>query len=438
MIRAGAWALVLGTIVACGPTTRPAVAKPPAAPDFTPVESRVLAALGGADPRIALRVGSGNGGAEREESAFRELLTSTETTHSVGTVLDPFAFTAREAALKKAESELGAWSTRAAKTTYDTPAAEDELLVRFVAEERLRLSREADLPRGASMLVRGLMKTYRVSATKPSPETMDGWLHDRLEKIRASLERPLSSAERQELDDALDPLEHLLAVNPAGKAMAALARLRVDLTSAGPPPVPAADADVRRTLSVFFGERRSTRELREAFVAALESLDPSGDGTTTMAEPTVASMLVTDDDREPSKAFGSTMRGTVPPPERTPASDLLRRLGDGDVAVSRVLVADALVYGIWAVDLATATLPVVGPRMPRPRSRLRPDVEERLTRHVQSEPAAAWGLALVAERFARTPPTTWGDDAQRIAARGNVPWDVALRETRTDGSRPGR
>ncbi len=427
---------------ACGGTTQPKVVDATTvAPDFGPTELRVLRVLGGADPRIALRTHVEGDGSERDEAALQEMIGSEGTTHSVGTVLDPFAFAARERALGRAEGALTEWSQglRSASAppksapTKASPVSELELLRRFVSEERLRLVRESELPRGASALVRGLMKTYAATKAKPSPETMDGWLHDRLERIRASLAKPLSSAERQELDDALDPLEHLLAVNPAGKAMAALARLRVDLTSAGAQSEPAARArDLALTLTVYFGESRTAEQLKSAFEDARRTLPspavPAKGHADASANPLAAVLSNAGAGDEGAKVAGSILRSSEPSPERAPATRLVAALAAMPLAEQRALLHDALVVGAWSIDLANEAKTVSGPRLPRPHTAFAPapETEERLTRHISADPSGALAVALVAERFARAPEASWSSLAARLQSLGDLPWDVAV------------
>lgn len=407
---------------------------------FVADEDRILSLMAAADARIAGR-GISADAAALHHATMGAILAEDPSLAMEGDRPDVFSFDVRARAIDSAAGTLARWKTPPEDVLGTRPGLEMELLGRFIASEKLRLASERDLPRSAGILLGALATTWRTPDLK-DVGTQDDWLSRRFAEVTKSLgPKSLTADERDELDDALDPLEHLLEGLP--KSHAALVELRlavqrVDL--AGKPRDRwdvvsvqlGADTGAKlssETLLAFIGtEAKAIRDEIDKLVGVKLTEDVATHAADLVLAPSPSSGATC---RAPFT--GSKMRALGPPEERAFDCVMRARIVDAHTAdeVLGVLLAmhDAVVAGAWAVVFArggdATTIALATPKLMAP---LAPTSSGKLTRFAATHPVAAISRALSIEWIMRN---GLGEAALRADAWrswGDAPLDIVDRE----------
>jgi hypothetical protein len=442
---------------AASPPTAAAKAELPAA-HVDADEAELVRRLASVDARIARRAGVEPSPSERGEAALAAVLQSSGDDTSVqGEALDVFAFEARRRALDGAAARAGSWP--ALPDVNDGPGPtrprlERELFLRFVASERLRVDMEESLPGGASDLVRAVIDTWDAPRNSAAMRIRDQWLAERLDRIHESLaKKKLGRHELVELDDALDPLERTLESGNYPASLATLTRLRIDLAAfdGGAAETRAWD-EVGRALDVHLGVRaeepslrrmleQAERALRAEASPALGKLSRDAlEGVTRDAVELLVGASPSDgvDARASVRVEGSRVRAFSPPPEREAVPRFLRAAASDarDRLAETVALHDAIVFGLWALDVHAKNTPVV-----KAVGRSRPllgfaEREERWVRRAVTRPVVVLGAAVGAAMIARESGDARKARAARWLAFGDAPFDIVEAEVFDKTSAP--
>jgi hypothetical protein len=436
--------LVLAVCVACGgstgaPLQHPAKPAGRAALDkFLGDEERVLVLLAAADPRVAAR------GVVVDEDALHHaamggILAEDPTLAMEGNRPDVLSFDVRDHALQMASKIMAGW---VAPPTDPDPASalrpeiELELLHRLVAEETLRLANERAVPRSASTLLGGLAATWRTPAKK-DVSFKDDWLSRRLGEMEAALgPQSLTLLERNELDDALDPIERVMA-DGLPKSRQALVRLRlavegVETATRGADRWHAVgeqlQADTGTVLSADTLLSLLQTEAKQLATDVAELVVKVTEEAATRAGELLVGPLETCHTTTPSR-----IRSLEPPPERLFDCSLRARLIAAHTAdeVLGVLLElhDAVVAAAWAVVLARGgDDTAIALAAPRPLSPMTPTIEGKLKRFAATHPVEAVARALSIEWVMRNGLGEAALRAEAWRAFGDAPIDVIDRE----------
>ncbi len=443
-------ALAFVFCMACGPAaTVHAVSAPrakaahPELDRFVADENRVLTLVAAADARVAAR-GVAVDADTMHHAAMAGILVEDPTLGVEGNRLDVFSFDARGRALDAAAKILARWQAppdapdSSSATLPMRPALELELLRRFVASEKLRLAAERKLPRSASTLLAATASTWRPLDLKDVADR-DEWLAKRLGDVTSSLgPESLTALERDELDDAIDPLERTVG-EALPKSRAALVDLRLAVQRVAPAAkAPDAWADVAARLAAVTGSQLSPETLLALFgVEAGLIRDELGKLVGVTLDEDVAARagawLTTPPEACHTAALGSRIRALEPPPERAFECSLRARVIAAHTAADEldVLVAmhDAVVAASWALVMARGgddeTLALAAPKPVAPMS---PTVEGRLRRFAAVHPVEAMSRALSIEWLLRNGLAEAALRADAWRAFGDAPLDVIDRE----------
>jgi hypothetical protein len=417
-MKAAALASIL-LLVACAPVAAP----PPAAPRVDPAkerarfeeeETRALRLLAAADRRIALRAGITPTDDEKHKTGMGAILSEDPTTVLLDGTPDPMSFEARKRALDSAEKTVSPGSE---------PRDERLLFKRFIAEERMRLARERRLPQSASDVVRAIVETWTPPPTMDAAGGRDQWLAQRLDDIRASLSNAtLTTDERDELEDALDPLEKL--ANGLNGSMKSLTELRLALGRVQTAPSHAPDEkELFAEIQAYLGWEQG----KTALVAALEQLEKE---LRAEVEPSLTSLdaksrrdlgervaaLLTSTACDRREVSGSMLRSMRPPPERAGACAAAAELcAAGDVKralAPLVALHEWTVLALWAIRGA--------PLGARFVSDVEPDKKSDLTRMAFVRPVVAVGAALYARELFRASLEETRAHACSVVRAGNA------------------
>lgn len=385
-------------LVACAPAAAP----PPAAPQVDPAkerarfaeeETKALRMLAAADRRIALRAGITPTDEEKHKTGMGAILSEDPSTVLLEGTPDPMSFEARKRALDGAEKTVSAGNE---------PREERLLFKRFLAEERIRLAHERRLPQSASEVVRAIVETWTPPPTMDAAGGRDQWLAKRLDDIRASLANAtLTTDERDELEDALDPLEKL--ASGLNGSMKSLTELRLALGRVQTAPGHAPDEkDLFAEIHAYLGWDGGKAPL----LTALEQLEKE---LRAEVEPSLASLdaksrrelgqhvaeLVVSSGCDRREVHGSPLMSMRPPPERAGACAAAAELcaaGDAKRALAPlVALHEWTVLGLWAIRGA--------PLGARFVSDIEPDKKSDLTRMAFVRPVVAVGAALYAREM---------------------------------------
>ena len=452
--------LFLLALAACGPAA-PAARRPRTPAEegdaratvrleaFYADEARILALLGAADPRIARRAHMEADETELRKAAVGAILAEDTDVAVDSGHTDIFSFDVRGRALVAARKILAPYTEPLPDPKVGDgkrPELERQLLDRFLSTEELRLAEERRLPRSAASLLRGLALTWVPPRTKEELSARDPWLAARLGRIEPTLAPgSLRPAERDDLDDAMDPLERaVFGVNAADAyplSHAAMTRLRIVAQGAGGPDRKESRWDaVGPALAIDLGTKLSAETLGRLFggtAAALELETRRLIGTTVTSE-----RLVTEADTLlgpvapcPLPPGGSRLRRMDPPPERefdcAVAAMTLKATRSDEQQALFLYAHTALVVAEWAVAVASgadAARPAT--EQARPLTFLPPDREQRLLRFASTRPVEAIARGLAVEWLFRD-----GVAAARIRASawlefGDAPFDLLERDLR--------
>jgi hypothetical protein len=434
--------LVFVSLCACSGSTPAARNVPPAKANhaeidqFVADEDRILTVIAAADARVASR-GIAADKASLQRATMGAILAEDPSLAMEGDRPDVLSFDVRGRAIDAAAALLARWKTPPEDVLGTRPALEMELLGRFVASERLRLASERDLPRSAGALFGALATTWRTPEVKDVGDR-DDWLARRIDEVTKSLTpKSLTADERDDLDDGLDPLEHLMEGFPKGRAALVELRIavqRVDLASKPRDrwdtlsPRLAADIGMRlssETLLAFLAtEARSIRDEIDKLVGAK---------VTDEIAAHAADLLVAQPAACHAAFVGSKMRALAPPEERAFDCTMRSRIIDAHTADENldVLVPmhDAVVTAVWALIFArggdATTVALAAPKLVAPLS---PTASGKLTRFAATHPDTAISRALSIEWIMRN---GLGEAALRAEAWrtwGDAPLDVIDRE----------
>jgi hypothetical protein len=400
---------------------------------FAQVEGEAIDWLAASDPRLAARLATMASKEVLAKIGTEAVLAEDATALIHEGALDLFAFRARALALERAASLVGGFSLPLPEAggpgaSLDRPRLERELLVRLIDEERGRAAAEAKLGDASGDLVRGILSTWQAPSGKDAWQERDAWISRHLIEIQKSLQDGRPRTGPLDLDQALYPLERVLAPLEFPRGSAALARVRValDEDARAAPPLASAESVALGTrahlgLTVDVVALRPRLEPVEAYLRGCATALLAGAGTERAALEARARALLFVEGTCPGSP-ASRVRAAGPPPERAAICGLLRSLGDeGSRGAAIVALHDDVLLALAAVD-----------RSPPPRTALlsRPDNDrvDELRRQARERPVVALGLALAAAAL-------YGGDPAAVDARtgtwlslGDVPLDVVERE----------
>ena len=413
--RLALWSASLAFVAGCAGTTaalpRPRTgAEAPegdarkATAELARAEEDAVAWLSVADPRLAARTGVVAGQALLDRLGTGAVLDEDTSLRRLEGSVDVFSFRARQRALGNASAALEGLPRAALPEAgplgsgVARPRLERELLLRLVAEERARGEEEAKLGEAAGDLVRAVVTTWTPPVRPRDVPERDAWLAARLGDLRDSLRAPGPRSGPLDLDQALYPLERLLAPQQYPRGAAAIAELRMalDADRRPPPALPSAER-VARAVQVHLGLsldpaslparlRRLEARMREVASAELEALDPEA---REKARGRARDLLFVEGACAP--VTDSRVRSMGPPPERAGVCGALRALSDEATrAAAVVALHDDVLLALSAVEAS-----------PPPRSGLlsgpAPEDADALRRTARERPALALGTALAAE-----------------------------------------
>ena len=433
--------VLLALLVACGGQASVPAVHPRPKPSrveldqFLSDENRALEVMAAADARVAAR-GIDVDPTTRHHAAMGAILAEDPSLAMEGNRPDVLSFEVRARALDSASALLARWKTAPADVDGSRPDLELQLLGRMIATEKLRLASERDLPRSAGILLGALATTWRTPDVKDVGER-DEWLARRIGEVTKSLSpKSLTADERDDLDDALDPLERVIEGLPKSRAALVDLRLAVQRVDLAAKPRDrwdevgarlASDAGMRlssETLLAFLTtEAKALHEEIDKLVGVKVTEDVAARaGSSLLAPPSACHAQVS-----------SRLRALSPIEERAFDCDLRARIIDAHTAAENldVVVAmhDAVVAAAWAVIIArggdATTIALGAPKLIAPLS---PTIEGKLTRFAATHPVETITRALSIEWIMRN---GLGDAAMRADAWrnfGDAPLDVVERE----------
>ena len=441
-MKARSAAVAIALCAACGaPTVSVERPHPHAAPTldrFLADEEHVLALLAAADARIAAR-GVEPDPVTLHHTVMGGVIAEDQSLGMQGDRPDVLSFGVRARALDAAKVVVDKWTIPPdAGAKLSRPDLEVELLGRMITSEKLRLASERDLPRAAGVLFAALAATWRAPDVKDA-QSRDEWLARRIGEVEATLaSQSLTIAERDALDDALDPLEHAMEGMP--KSGAALVQLRlavgrVDVALRPRDRWSAVSAEVvadtgmklsADTLVAFLG---TVTALLKREIDALVGVKVTEEIAARAAE----SLFGTIERCDARLAAPSRIRALEPPPERAfdcaiIARTIAARTAD-DVLVVLLAMHDAVVAATWAVITArggdATAIALAAPKLLAP---LAPTEEGKLARFAATRPVEAIARALAIEWVMRNGLGEAVMRAEGFRAFGDAPIDVVDRE----------
>jgi hypothetical protein len=399
--------------------------------ELATAEDTAIGWMAAADPRLAARANAVAPHDVVERIGMEAMLAEDTTAVFRGSSLDLFAFRARAHALGEAAKEMAAFPAPLPEvgplgSALGRPRLERELLERLLAEERARADDEAKLGDASGDLVRGLVSLWTPPARPQDVQDRDVWMEKHLLAVRDSLRDPARRAGSGDLEEALHPLEKLLAPLQYPRATAALAQVLIAIESDMRAVPKLVDTErVARAVKVHLGLdvdpaalparlQRLEARLRDDVERALRE---AGDGARPGIEAKARELLLVE---RPCPAVADTrVRAMAPPPERAAVCGALRALTEEGSPAARMALHDDVLLSLAAV-------------MPAPPARTgllshpENDVVEALLRMARERPVVVLGVALAAELL-------YAEDGgeARLAtwrALGEAPLDVVARE----------
>ena len=378
-------------------------------------EAALFRALSTIDPRLALRMGTNPSEAELSKTAMSAVIAGDPSLVLHEGALDVFSFEARARGLDAAAKSADGW-------TYPLSGdakLERDLVKRFIAEEKARLSEEKKLPASASELVRGLVVTWSAAPTPEALKGKDRWLTRRVDDVHESLkDDALTTLELNELDDALDPLERLTV--GYSETAAALARLRIALSQLHPAPTSLSTwSDVQNAAAAHLGAKIERDVLRTDLERIRLQLHEAPRLPEAPQGARERHVLVD------GMCGGSQgVRAFGPSPERAPICGLLQAFVSGDVSS----VADDVTVALWALAIHGERLdPKRATEKYRLDSGIPFDREARLVRRAVVRPVSVLGVGWAITLLVRENKPQI-DQAKRWLAFGDAPLDVIAAE----------
>lgn len=422
---------LLVALVACGPRDPAATPEDPAAVarKILEVEAVVLRDLAAVDGRLAARAHIDPNDDDLRRVVMAAVLAEEAGLGIVDGRIDTFSFDARRRGIAAAREKL------AALPRHSAVALERDVATRLVEEEAARLEEERDLPRSASILVRGVVETWTPPASPQAMAERDQWLARRLADVRRSIEepsaRPLDVSRARELDDALDALERLSSAAVLPASTAELVKLRNTLEERPPAKVstPAAGL-LAKSVQVHLGitldalDQRlgaAQAKLHQRATEAIATLpvddDPLGGKV---------AALVTHAPPCSDRIDGSLVRSMNAPTERSAACVLRHALAsEAERPFAWTAMHDCVVVARWALGVAHGETLAAVTAKHRPVSRPTPDLVAKMERLAQARPVAAIGGGVAAALLVEAPDPV--ARARAWSALGEVPFDVAAR-----------
>ncbi len=451
--RAILGALLAVACAACGPAAPPpheagraraeARADRSALGRFLADEDRIVTLLAATDPRIALRARVSPSDAQLRKSVVGAILAEDPDVGVEGGRTDVLSFDARGRALTAAAGVLAGWKRPIADPApgrHLQPELERELLGRWLTAERSRLRTERELPRSAGTLVRGLVAGWRAPRTPQALAQRDEWLAKRLDAVAASLTAgALSLVEREDLEDALDPLETKVEVGWP-RSQAALTRLRIAAENMQVAPA-GKDRwkEVAAALAAQVGTTLTPETLSRLFESEDRQLRAAVDALMVVKATDEGYAAAVDDALRtpgdcPAPQTPSRLRRMQPPPERAGICALGPALEEAQTADQQLVVLMSMqaqvVAARWAIALAHGAGTGVLDAIVKPMAFLPPEREGRLLRFAATRPVEAIGRGLAVEWLMRQGMAAAGPRASAWLAFGDVPMDVLERELR--------
>lgn len=405
---------------------------------FVADEEHVLSLLAAADARIAAR-GITPDPLTLHHTVMSGVIAEDPTMGMEGDRPDVLSFDIRSRALDAAGAIADKWKVPPeAGPALSRPDLEVELVKRLIASEKLRLVSERDLPRSASALLGALATTWRAPDVK-DVQTHDDWLARRIADVTASLKpQSLTMPERDDLDDALDPLEH--AMEGMTKSAAALVGLRLAVQRVDVALRPrdrwdaislrlAADDGMQLSADTLLAFLTTEAKLLKGEIDALVGVKVTDDVATRAAE----TVLAESETCHTQLAAPSRMRALEPPTERAFECSLRKRMLAAHTAneVLDVLLAmhDAVVAAAWSVVTArggdAVAVALAAPKLLAPISTT---AEGRLSRFAATRPVDAITRALAIEWLMRSGLVAAVPRAEAWRAFGDAPIDIVDRE----------
>lgn len=398
------------------------------------VEDEAIGWLAAADPRVALRAGSGGTRQAIERIGYDAMMAEDSAAQIHGSSLDLFAFRARAHALDEAAKTVGALAAPLPEvgplgSELARPRLERELLERLIAEERARVDTEAKLGDGSGDLVRGIIATWTPPTTPQEVPERDAWASKHLLEIRDSLRVAPPHAGPPDLSVALHPLERLLGPMAYPKTLAAIVwvQVAIDADRRAVPRLPSPES-LALQAKVHLGidlapatlpKRLEALEARMREVAG-RALEPLDEPTRRAAEAKARTLVLAE--RSCPIVADTRVRAMAPPPERAAVCGALRALTDEPVQ------AAALVALHDDVLLAIATVEPAPPLRTRLLSRAEDDDFDALERAARERPIVVLGVALAAELIYGGNPAGADERLTTWRALGEAPLDVLERE----------
>jgi hypothetical protein len=394
--------------------------------------------LAAADPRIAAR-GITVDAVALHHATMGAVIAEDSTLAMEGNRPDVLSFDVRGRALDMAVEIVSHWKTPPADPDPASalrPDLEVELLGRLIASEKLRLTAERDIPRSASILLGGLAATWQTPEVK-DVAARDEWLTRRFGEVEVAL-RPqsLTLVERTELEDALDPLERVIAEG-LPKSRQALVRLRIAVQGVETSPrsvdrwAPVmerlhADAGMLLTADTLLAFLATQAKLLHAEINQLV-VKP----TEEIAERAGESVVGTGERCRAQSA--SKVRALEPPPERVFDCALRDRVIAAHTANENLVVLigmhDVVVAAAWSVILARggddATIALGAPK---PIVAFSPVIEGKLMRFAATHPVEAVTRALSIAWIMRNGLAEAALRAEAWKTFGDAPLDIIDRE----------
>jgi hypothetical protein len=381
--------------------------------------------------------------AETQHAAIEALLAEDKGLRVLAGRVDLFSFDERARELDAVEKFASAPPPRPTGGDEGAfEALEAELLARLVSEERARVDEERHLPRSGSELLRGVVATWTAPAAMSELKDRDDWLAERLDEMLGGLAgTPLRAVEITELEDALDPIEHLADPQGFARSAAALTRLRLALgadraTVSGGMGWDALSAGLGVHLGIHEPEatvrseiERTEQRLREEAVARLSQLPEESARSVRQA---AAEILLAEGSCE-TQSGRSSIRSAAPPPERSPVCGALgaiaRAKTEPEALAALIAVHDAVAMAGWALVIHLDD----GDPEQAPQGRaliadVPPEHEGRFIRFAATRPLACIAVARMASLLDADGPENRQSRAKRWLAFGEAPLDIVERE----------
>ncbi len=352
---------------------------------------------------------------------------------------DVLSFEVRSRALDASQAIIDKWKVPPeAGPLLARPDLEVELLRRMIASENLRLVSERDLPRSASVLLGALAATWRAPDVKEA-STHDNWLARRIGEVAKTLTpQSLTMLERDDLEDALDPLEHAMEGMPKSGAALVELRLAVGRVDVAPRARDRWDAITIRLVQDD-GMKLSADTLVAFFSTVAKSLKVEIDAlvgvkvTDEIAARAAESLFAPFEACDAKLAGASRIRALEPPQDRAFDCSLRAHMiaahSADDVLVVLLALHDAVVAASWSVITArggdATTIALAAPKLVAP---LAPTEEGKLSRFAATRPVTAITRALSIEWLMRNGLGEAVMRAEGWSAFGDAPIDIVDRE----------